>query len=73
LTGGEDHTVTCEEHAHADHKASRDNNLRAAIIRVIADATVSLLVNVGLLLARTFGWLWMDPLACIIGAVVIAS
>ena len=27
----------------------------------------------GLLLARTFGWLWMDPLAGIIGAAVIAS
>ena len=28
---------------------------------------------VGLLLARAFGWLWMDPLAGIIGACVIAS
>jgi len=31
------------------------------------------LVIVGLVLARSFGWLWMDPLAGIIGAVVIAS
>jgi len=31
------------------------------------------LVIVGLLLARAFGWLWMDPLAGIIGACVIAS
>jgi len=30
-------------------------------------------VIVGLLLARTFGWLWMDPLAGIVGATVIAS
>jgi Co/Zn/Cd efflux system component len=30
-------------------------------------------VIVGLLLARTFGWLWMDPLAGIVGACVIAS
>lgn len=28
---------------------------------------------VGLLLAQAFGWLWMDPLAGIIGACVIAS
>jgi Co/Zn/Cd efflux system component len=40
---------------------------------VIADAAVSVLVIVGLLLARVFGWLWMDPLAGIIGACVIAS
>jgi Co/Zn/Cd efflux system component len=31
------------------------------------------LVIIGLLLARAFGWLWMDPLAGIIGACVIAS
>ena len=39
----------------------------------MADATVSVLVIVGLLLARTFGWLWVDPLAGIIGACVVAS
>jgi cation diffusion facilitator family transporter len=47
--------------------------MRAAVIHVLADAAVSVLVIVGLLLARTFGWLWMDPLAGIIGACVIAS
>jgi Co/Zn/Cd efflux system component len=39
----------------------------------MADATVSVLVIAGLLLARAFGWIWMDPLAGIIGACVIAS
>ena len=52
---------------------SRDNNMRAAVIHVMADAAVSVLVIIGLLLARAFGWLWMDPLAGIIGACVIAS
>jgi cation diffusion facilitator family transporter len=47
--------------------------MRAALIHVMADATVSVLVIVGLLLARAFGWLWMDPLAGIVGACVIAS
>jgi cation diffusion facilitator family transporter len=47
--------------------------MRAAVIHVIADASVSVLVIVGLLLARVFGWLWMDPLAGIVGACVIAS
>jgi cation diffusion facilitator family transporter len=59
--------------AHAHGAAHRDNNLRAAIVHVMADAAVSVLVIVGLLLARAFGWLWMDPLAGLVGACVIAS
>jgi cation diffusion facilitator family transporter len=47
--------------------------MRAAVIHVLADAAVSVLVIVGLILARVFGWLWMDPVAGLIGAVVIAS
>ena len=39
----------------------------------MADAAVSILVIVGLLLARGFGWLWMDPLAGLVGAGVIVS
>lgn len=64
-----------EEHGHeAAHGAHhRDNNMRAAVIHVLADAAVSVLVIVGLVLARTFGWLWMDPLAGLIGALVIAN
>ncbi len=70
---GEAHSVTFEEHEHAGASAHRDNNMRAAVIHVMADAAVSVLVIVGLLLARVFGWLWMDPLAGIVGALVIAS
>jgi cation diffusion facilitator family transporter len=62
-----------EEHEHAAGAAARDNNMRAAIIHVMADAAVSVLVIVGLVLARAFGWLWMDPVAGIVGALVIAS
>ena len=61
------------EHGHAATGAGRDNNMRAAVVHVIADAAVSVLVIIGLILAKTFGWLWMDPLAGIIGALVIAS
>lgn len=81
---GEERTIAFEEHqhhaghgherhAHGSVAAGRDNNMRAAIIHVAADAAVSMLVIVGLLLARVFGWLWMDPLAGIVGALVIAS
>ena len=70
---GNEHAVVFEEHEHAHGKAHRDNNMRAAVIHVIADAAVSVFVIIGLVLARAFGWLWMDPLAGIIGACVIAS
>jgi cation diffusion facilitator family transporter len=69
----------CElEFAEHDHEAGhgahhRDNNMRAAVIHVLADAAVSVLVIAGLLLARAFGWLWMDPLAGLVGALVIAN
>jgi cation diffusion facilitator family transporter len=65
--------VVIEEHAHVHESAHRDNNMRAAVVHVMADAAVSVLVIAGLLLARAFGWLWMDPLAGIVGAFVIAS
>jgi cation diffusion facilitator family transporter len=71
--GDEAHSTLFEEHEHAHASASRDNNMRAAVVHVIADAAVSVLVIIGLSLARVFGWLWMDPLAGIVGACVIAS
>jgi cation diffusion facilitator family transporter len=60
-------------HGHGTGAHHRDNNMRAAVIHVMADAAVSVLVIAGLLLARAFGWLWMDPLAGFIGAIVIAN
>jgi cation diffusion facilitator family transporter len=73
------HETTFEEHAHehavhADSSAAhRDYNIRSAYIHVLADAAVSVLAITGLVLARAFGWMWMDPLAGVIGAVVIAN
>jgi cation diffusion facilitator family transporter len=79
LADGE-HEAVFEEHPH-DHNyeagpasgALRDNSIRSAYVHVIADAVVSILAITGLVLARTFGWLWMDPLAGIVGALVIAN
>jgi len=53
--------------------AGRDNNMRAAFVHVAADAAVSVLAICGLLLGRFFGWVWMDPLMGIVGALVIAN
>jgi len=51
----------------------RDNSIRSAYVHVLADAFVSVLAITGLILAKLYGWVWMDPLAGIIGAVVIAN
>jgi cation diffusion facilitator family transporter len=83
LSGGEHHGHShshdhspgdSHEHDH-DHSgaAHRDNSIRSAYVHVLADAAVSVLAITGLALARIFGWMWMDPLAGAIGAVVIAS
>lgn len=63
---GHDH-----DHAHADFH--RDHNLRAAFVHVMADAAVSVLVIVGLVAGRQFGWVWMDPLMGLIATFVILS
>jgi cation diffusion facilitator family transporter len=69
----DNHDDDHDSHHGAHHAAHRDNNLRAAIIHVLADAGVSLLVIMGLLLGRFFGWVWMDPAVGLCGAVVIAA
>ena len=64
----DENSVVFEEHEHAHGNAHRDNNMRASVIHVLADAAVSVLVIVGLLLARALGWLWMEPLAGVIAS-----
>lgn len=71
---GEEHSVDFVEHDHEAHAGTmRDHNMRAAYVHVMADAAVSVLAIIGLVLARAFGWNWMDPLAGVVGALVIAN
>jgi cation diffusion facilitator family transporter len=73
---GRTQKLTFEEHEHgeADRAVDApDHNMRATYNHVIADSAVSLLAILGLYLAKTFGWLWMDPLAGLVGALVIAN
>ena len=58
---GHDH-----EHHHTDY------NIEAAYLHVLADALTSILAIVALTTGRFFGWIWMDPLMGIVGAIVIA-
>jgi len=68
------HHDDAHAHQHATHgMAGRDNNLRAAFVHVAADAAVSVLAIIGLTTGRFFGWVWMDPVMGIVGAVVIAN
>lgn len=60
-------------HPHHAHSHHRDHNLRSAYVHVLADALTSVLAIVALLAARFYGWVWMDPVMGLVGAVVIAA
>lgn len=70
---GHDHHHHHHHHEKPElHAMAGDNNLRAAYIHVLADALTSVLAIAALLLGRSYGWLWADPLMGIVGALVIA-
>ena len=58
-------------HAHDHDHHHHDHNLRAAYLHVLADALTSFLAIFALLTGKHFGWVWMDPVMGIVGAVVI--
>jgi len=58
---------------HQNSHVHRDHNLRAAFVHVMADAAVSVLVIIGLVAGRQFGWIWMDPIMGLAATVVILS
>ena len=79
--GGHHHHHAGHDHHHHDHHdhdhdhhhgQAHDNNLRAAYLHVLADALTSVLAIVALIAGRFAGWVWLDPVMGIVGAVVIA-
>ena len=64
-------------HDRGDHdhgcNHSHDHNLRAAYLHVVADAATSILAIIALLAASYWGLAWLDPLAGIVGAVVVGA
>jgi cation diffusion facilitator family transporter len=70
---GQARQTDLEQHEHAHGAAARDNNMRSAVVHVLADAGVSVLVIVALLFGRFLGWSWMDPVVGLCGAIVIAA
>ena len=64
------------QHSHEggfDMKGHHDHNLKAAYFHVLADALTSLLAIVALTAGKYLGWVWMDPVMGIVGALVIAK
>lgn len=57
---------------HGAHGGGHDNNLRAAYVHVLADALTSVLAIAALGLGSIYGWIWLDPVMGIVGALVIA-
>jgi cation diffusion facilitator family transporter len=70
LSGG--HHGHDHSHDHGHHNHGNDNNLKSAYVHVIADALTSVLAIAALLAGRYLGWVWLDPVMGIVGAVVIA-
>jgi cation diffusion facilitator family transporter len=65
-----DHDGQNREHHY--HRHHQDHNLRSAYFHVLTDALTSLLAILGLLAGSLYGWLWMDPVMGVVGAIVIA-
>lgn len=55
-------------HTHDHHK---DQNLRAAYLHVLADALTSVLAIIALLAGKALGWIWLDPVMGVVGAILI--
>ena len=60
-------------HEHASNKMHPDHNLRAAYLHVLADALTSLLAIIALAAGKALGWVWMDPIMGIVGALIITK
>jgi cation diffusion facilitator family transporter len=70
--GGHHHGHHGHHGAHAHQPAAKDHNLRAAYLHVLADALTSVLAIVALILGRSYGWAWLDPVMGVVGGLVIA-
>lgn len=70
--GHHEHSHGQGAHGHSHAPQGQDNNFRSAYVHVLADALTSVLAIAALLAGRYLGWVWLDPLMGIVGALVIA-
>jgi cation diffusion facilitator family transporter len=60
------------EHGHDHTEKFHDLNLKSAYFHVLADALTSLLAVFALFTGKAFGWIWMDPIMGVVGALIIS-
>ena len=61
------------DHEHGPGIGHRDHNLRAAYLHVMADAFTSVLAIGALVAGRWAGWWFLDPIAGMVGGVVVLT
>ncbi|MEF1326640.1 CDF family Co(II)/Ni(II) efflux transporter DmeF [Vibrio sp. M260121] len=63
-----------DHHSHDhEHEHHHDHNLTAAYFHMLADTLTSLLAIVALIVGKFYGWVWLDAMMGIVGAVVIGK
>lgn len=55
------------------HEHPHDHNLAAAYFHVLADTLTSLLAIIALTIGKFYGWIWLDAVMGIVGALVIGK
>lgn len=55
------------------HEHHHDHNLTAAYFHVLADTLTSLLAIIALTIGKFYGWIWLDAVMGIVGALVIGK
>ncbi len=69
---GHHHHHHAHDHDHDhDHDHSHDHNIKAAYFHVLADTLTSLFAILALIAGKFLGWIWLDAVMGIVGAVVI--
>lgn len=68
--GHDHHDHHSRDHEHEHH---HDHNLTAAYFHVLADTLTSLLAIVALIVGKFYGWVWLDAMMGIVGAIVIGK
>lgn len=59
------------DHKHHHHAHAHDHNHQSAYVHILTDALTSVLAIVALLLGKSFGLTWADPLVGILGGLVV--
>lgn len=62
-----------DQHHHGHDHHHHDLNLQSAYLHVIADAATSVLAIIALIGGWLFGWVWLDPVMGIVGALLVGS